>query len=75
MKYCASILMTLILISLPNIAWACSVCFYGDADTPTSRGLRGGVLTLLAFLAVIMAAFVYFLARFKKRASLMTGES
>ncbi|MCA9393080.1 MAG: hypothetical protein KC900_02650 [Candidatus Omnitrophica bacterium] len=63
-----------ILAAIPRAALACSICFYGDTDTPANRGLRWGVLTLLAVLLVIMAVFVTFLIRFKKRARLSTGE-
>ena len=73
LKFSAVALFGFILATAPKWAVACSICFYGDTDTPTNRGLRWGVLTLLAALAVIMAVFVYFLMRFKKRAQTMAG--
>lgn len=66
---------TAFLTNLPAAAHACSICFYGDTDTPANRGLRWGVLTLLAFLFVIMAVFVRFLIIFRKRSSMGVGET
>ena len=75
MHWVITVITGLILSSLPTLAQACSVCFYGDADSPASKGLRWGILTLLAILLVIMAAFVYFLIQFKKRNKLLSTES
>ena len=65
----------LILLLIPKVSQACSVCFYGDSDAAANRGLRGGVLTILAALAVIMVIFVYFLVKFNKRSKIFTGQT
>lgn len=62
-----------VLCLVPKTAWACSICFYGDSDSPANRGLQTGVLTLLAVLAVIMIVFVTFLMKFKKRSKMFMG--
>lgn len=75
MKRLITLIYTFIMTTAPTVTQACSICFYGDADTPANRGLRWGVLTLLAALLVIMLVFVRFLVRFRQRARAATGDA
>ncbi|MCA9406941.1 MAG: hypothetical protein KC684_10410 [Candidatus Omnitrophica bacterium] len=58
-----------ILLTISKTASACSICFYGDSDDPMNKGLRAGILLLLAVLSVLMVLFIKFFLGLKKRAS------
>jgi hypothetical protein len=48
-----------ILVGVPRIAEACSVCF-GDPDSPHTQGMNNAILFLLAVTAGVLAAFAGF---------------
>lgn len=60
-------LLTAILILLPNIANACSMCFFGDPEQPMNKGLEAGILTLLVILVGIFILFITFFLNFIRR--------
>ena len=71
MKHVLASIIALMYSMVPSIGEACTICFYGDSNTPENRGLRMGILVLLAFLVIIMLAFVKFIINFKKRSKLL----
>lgn len=53
--------------ALSKTAAACSVCFGGQADDPSNRALRNGVLLLMAVAVVVLAFFARFFLNIRKR--------
>ena len=54
-------------------ARACAVCF-GKTDSPLGKGLHWGVLALLAFVFLTLAAFVAFAVYLARRAAAVEAE-
>ena len=50
--------------------WACAVCF-GDPNSPLTRGIKMGILTLIAFVAVVLTAILGVALSWLKRARTM----
>lgn len=61
------ILLPLFLIGLSNAATACSVCFGGNANDPTIKGVQAGIYVLLGILVLIFTCFIIFFRNFSKR--------
>lgn len=55
-------------------ARACAVCF-GKTDSPLGKGLHWGVLALLAFVFLMLAAFGAFAVYLARRAAVVEAES
>lgn len=49
-------------------SYACTVCFYGDPSQAANKGLRAGVLILLAFIVVVLVLFARFFIQVNRRA-------
>lgn len=45
-----------LLVAWPSTAEACATCF-GDPDSPLTKGMNVGILVLLGFTVVVLAAF------------------
>ncbi len=65
MKKLAHTLGCLVLLALPAVSHACTVCM-GEAEAPMTRGMVAGIGILLAVTFCVLAvfgAFVVYLAR------------
>jgi len=59
-----------VLLFLPSVSEACSVCLGGDPESPEMVGLRWGILVLLGILVVILGLFGKFFLNLRKRSKL-----
>ena len=62
------ITISFVLLSVPQISYACAVC-YGDPESPMTAGMNQAILLLLGFisfvLTCILSAGIYFYKRTK----------
>jgi uncharacterized membrane protein len=63
---------TLVVLSLPNTAHACSVC-YGEAAGPMLDGARWGVYFLLGVLVAVQIGFASFFLYLRRRSRRING--
>ena len=59
------------LIFIPKVQ-ACAVC-YGAKDSPLTKGLMVGIITLLVILTGVLSCMVVFLWGVRKRSKLLTS--
>jgi len=52
--------------------YACSVCFFGDANDLTSMGLTAGIISLFCVLFFVLGIFIKFFLGIRKRERLMS---
>lgn len=52
--------------------YACAVC-YGAKDSPLTKGLTVGIITLLIVLSAVLSCVVVFLLGVRKRSKLLTS--
>jgi len=64
----------IVLLLLPKIGEACSVCFAGDPTQKASVALRNSVIFLLIVLLGVLALFTKFFISVAKRSELTSGE-
>jgi hypothetical protein len=73
-----SLLLALLLIHLPQGAWACATCF-GRSDSELARGMNWGIaallLVILSVLASIAGFFVFLARRAARTAAAEAGPS
>ncbi len=53
----AGVLVVAGVLLLPEMAAACATCF-GDPDSPMTKGLNKGILTLLGFIGLVQVGIV-----------------
>lgn len=70
MKLIFKIYLIFSFVVIPNMAYACSVCFGGDPESPQMIGLRWGILVLLGILLGILGLLGKFFLNFRKRSKL-----
>ena len=56
----------LIALALPAIGEACAVCF-GGVDSPLTKGMNNGILSLLGVLGIVQVGFVALFIKFRQR--------
>jgi len=61
-------LLALILIFMPAMAQACTVCF-GDPGSPMAKGFYWGILLLLALPFVLLGSFVGYIVYHTRKKS------
>jgi hypothetical protein len=59
----------------PSQAAACAVCFGGDANSGTARGITIGIYMLLASVFSVLGVFVAAVWKIEKRRALAERES
>ena len=57
-----------VLLCLPSIASACSVCF-GDPEAPISKGIVSGIWVLLLIVLAVMGGIASFFVYMARRAA------
>ena len=67
------ILLPVIFIT-PKAAFACSVCFGGPSGDPANKGLRAGVLFLLAVVFVVLGIFARFFWSIRNRSKYLLSK-
>lgn len=66
------ILLNIITITvMTSNSWACSVCFYGEADDPMNKGLRAGIIALFVVLVLVLGLLAKFFLGVRKRSILL----
>ena len=55
----------LIALALPAVGEACAVCF-GGVDSPMTKGMNNGILSLLGILGLVQAGFVALFIKFRQ---------
>jgi len=60
--------LTLLLVFMPAMAQACSVCF-GDPGSPMAKGFYWGILLLLALPFTLLASFVGYIVYHTRKKS------
>lgn len=58
-----------LLVLAPSPALACATCF-GDSDSDMAKGMKMGVLSLLAVVVFVLAGFAAFFVFLVRRSSL-----
>lgn len=53
-------------LALPAVGEACAVCF-GGVDSPMTKGMNNGILSLLGVLGVVQIGFVALFIRLRQR--------
>jgi len=69
--YSFILIVTGLLLKVPEDIWACSVCFYGE-ESASTLGIKYGLVGLLVILLFLMGFFVKFFIGFNRRARLST---
>jgi len=62
-----TLLFTFVVLAVPRVALACPVCF-GQVDSSALTAARWGVITLLAIIVAVLAAFASFFIYLIRRA-------
>jgi len=66
----ASLLLLAVVLLLPRVAVACSVCF-GAPDEPQTRGVKYAILFLLFVIGGVLACILAFAVRVVRRSRLV----
>jgi len=67
-----AVLLVLALAMAPAPASACATCF-GAADSALTRGMNGGILTMLGIIGVVQVGFVALFGSFIVRSRRLSG--
>ncbi len=65
------ICLILVLVALPQTAWACEHCFGAAVDTMTTRGIAISMAALLGFTGLVGTGVVNFFRKMTVRARLL----
>ena len=64
-------LIGVVLLGLPEAAYACETCFGAGVDTPTTRGIALAMMGLLAVTGVVGAGIGAFFINMRRRSRLL----
>ena len=70
----AIVLTTVVLVGVPNLVFACPVCF-GNPDSAQTKGMQAGILALLAVTVTMLASFAGFFFYYLRRRIRMFEEA
>jgi len=63
----------LLLAGLPSRALACATC-YGASDSPLAQGMNWGIVTLLAFVGLVLGCITMFFVHVGRRSARFNAE-
>lgn len=64
----------LLLAGLPSRALACATC-YGASDSPLAQGMNWGIVTLLAFVGLVLGCITVFFVHIGRRSARFNNDN